>query len=347
MFIVDILEHTLMITMFVMVMMLLIEYLTVLSKGNWSISFQRSSWLQIIFAAVMGILPGCMGVFVVVSLYAHRVVNFAALATAMIATFGDEAFVMFSMIPGDALKLMVVIFVIAVATGFVLNAIFRDKTFMVLPVNHLKFHQHDPDCYIFDKAAIMPQLKKMNFQRALMLTGGLLVLFFVLAGQFHLGHEHSHDHKWGWEMISFLVTTGIGLFIVLTVPDHFLDKHIWNHVIKKHFLKILLWTFGAILLIHSFKEYLDVENWIRTNQFIILVIAVLIGIIPESGPHIVFITLFANGTIPFSILLANSIVQDGHGALPLLAESGKSFLLVKFINILVGLIVGLAGLYLG
>ena len=75
-----------------------------------------------------------------------------------------------------------------------------------------------------------------------------------------------------------------------------------------------------------------------------LVIAVLIGIIPESGPHLLFLTLFINGTIPFSILIASSIVQDGHGALPLLAESRKSFIYMKGINVVVGFIVGFIGL---
>jgi hypothetical protein len=73
----------------------------------------------------------------------------------------------------------------------------------------------------------------------------------------------------------------------------------------------------------------------------------LVGIIPESGPHLIFVILFASGSIPISILLASSIVQDGHGSLPLLAESPKGFLKVKLINILVGLIAGFSGLMLG
>jgi hypothetical protein len=40
-------------------------------------------------------------------------------------------------------------------------------------------------------------------------------------------------------------------------------------------------------------------------------------------------------------LLANSIVQDGHGMLPLFAESKKDFVKVKLINMGVGLVVGL------
>jgi hypothetical protein len=78
-----------------------------------------------------------------------------------------------------------------------------------------------------------------------------------------------------------------------------------------------------------------------------LIMALLVGIIPQSGPHIIFVTLFANGSIPFSILLANSIVQDGHGSIPLLAESGKSFLLMKAIKLVIGLLIGFSGLLLG
>ena len=70
-------------------------------------------------------------------------------------------------------------------------------------------------------------------------------------------------------------------------------------------------------------------------------LAVAIGIIPESGPHLIFITLYAQGVLPFYVLIVNSIVQDGHTTLPLLAESKASFLKAKLINMAVGLIVGI------
>jgi len=72
-----------------------------------------------------------------------------------------------------------------------------------------------------------------------------------------------------------------------------------------------------------------------------ILLAVAIGLIPESGPHMVFITLFAGGFVPFSVLFASSIVQDGHTTLPLLAESKSSFFKAKLINMIVGLAVGL------
>jgi hypothetical protein len=73
----------------------------------------------------------------------------------------------------------------------------------------------------------------------------------------------------------------------------------------------------------------------------IIIIAALIGIIPESGPHMVFVTLFAQGMIPFYVLLVNSIVQDGHSMLPLFAEDKLDFIKIKTINLVIGILAGI------
>ncbi|MFC1530807.1 putative manganese transporter [Gemmatimonadota bacterium] len=88
------------------------------------------------------------------------------------------------------------------------------------------------------------------------------------------------------------------------------------------------------------NRMVDLTRLVSGNQWGVLVAAVLLGIVPESGPHLVFVTLFDAGTIPLTILAASSIVQDGHGMLPLLAESKAAFVKVKAINVLVGLLLG-------
>jgi hypothetical protein len=75
--------------------------------------------------------------------------------------------------------------------------------------------------------------------------------------------------------------------------------------------------------------------------------ACLAGLIPESGPHLVFVTLYAEGSISLSILLASSIMHDGHGMLPLLAHSRRDFLVIKAINLAIGLGVGAAASAVG
>jgi len=76
-------------------------------------------------------------------------------------------------------------------------------------------------------------------------------------------------------------------------------------------------------------------------------LAVFLAIIPESGPHMIFVMLYAKGMIPFSILLASSIVQDGHGMLPLLSYTIKDSILVKLFNLVFGIVIGLAFYLLG
>jgi hypothetical protein len=71
---------------------------------------------------------------------------------------------------------------------------------------------------------------------------------------------------------------------------------------------------------------------IRSGRWAVLLVACLVGLIPESGPNLIFVTLYAQGLIPFSILVANSIVQDGHGMLPMLAHSRREFLRIKAIT---------------
>ena len=137
--------------------------------------------------------------------------------------------------------------------------------------------------------------------------------------------------------------SSIALFIVATVPDHFLEDHLWNHVVKAHLPKVFMWTFAALLLMHILVNNLHLEGWMQENQLVVLLLACLVGLIPESGPHLLFLTLFVEGAIPFSIFLASSVVQDGHGMLPLLAESRWDFGKVKTINFVVGLLSGLVG----
>ena len=336
--VVHIFKHALMITGFVLMMMLIIDYINVQTQGIWNRKLQQKGWLQIILSASLGVIPGCLGAFTVVSLYTHRIVNFAALVAAMIATFGDEAFVMFAMMPERALILTIIVFITALLTGFFILLVSKQKDMDSDRSYGFEVHEEKIKCNCFPRNDFIGQIKNISFERALLITGFLLFIIFLVAGE--LGPE-----EWDWKRITFFIGGLVTLFIVMTVPDHFLIEHLWGHVIKKHLPRIFLWTFGAFFFIHLFEGFLDINSWMQDNKYVILIIAVLIGIIPESGPHLVFITLFVNGTIPFSILLASSIVQDGHGAIPLLAESTKGFIYMKLINILVGLIIGFIGLF--
>ena len=335
--VIEILQQALMITSFVFIMMLLIEYINVQTQGRWQDSLKKSRLGQYFLGSFLGAIPGCLGAFTVVSLYSHRVVTLGALVATMIATSGDESFVMFSLFPLKAVWLTIILFILGVMAGYLTDLIFKKKQLAIEHPEH-KYPVHESDiCRCFPTELIWQQLKNSTLQRALLIA--IFASFLV-----YLFFSTPAEQLWNWKQITFILGTLLSLFVVSTVPDHFLEEHLWKHVLKKHLLRIFLWTFGALLVIHFINHYIDLASWVHDNYFIVLLIAVLIGIIPESGPHLVFVTLFANGTLPFSILLANSVVQDGHGMLPLLAESQRGFVLVKLINIIVGLVVGIIGL---
>ena len=172
-----------------------------------------------------------------------------------------------------------------------------------------------------------------------------------------LGEHHHHDGETeieaSEEKFNFIVSiismvlSAVTLFVIVRVPEHFLEDHIWHHVIGQHFWKILTWTSIALVLVFVVKEVCDIKTWVEqfsegSVYVFCMVAAILIGLIPESGPHAVFIMLYCNGVMPLGALLANCIVQDGHGAIPLFAESKKDFFIVKGIKVVLAAAVGAA-----
>jgi hypothetical protein len=328
---------SIMISGFVFIMMLVIEYINVQSNGIWQKYLTGNKWKQYLIAGLLGAIPGCLGAFTVVTLFTHRLVSFGALITAMIATSGDEAFVMFAMFPQKALLLTVIIFAVGILAGYLTDKFYKPKGILKDIANHV-FPLHDEfKCKCFEKDKIWNYLFHPSLYRLSVAVIILMLLLGVATGI--LSGEADL-----WIKITLMLSFSFALFVVVSVPEHFLKEHIWNHIVKEHLPRIFLWVFGILLAMHFLIIYIDVESWISNNMFVVLLIAVLIGIIPESGPHLIFVTLFASGTIPFSILLASSISQDGHGMLPMLAESKKGFVAVKVINMIFALIVGATGL---
>ena len=331
-----VIAHALSITGFVFVMMLAIEYVNVLTSGVWRGKLAGNRWGQYAVAALLGVSPGCLGAFMVVGMYSHRMLSLGAVVTAMIATSGDEAFVMLAMMPKQAVALSLVLLVVGVIAGVLTDAFARDQDNVC---TGLQMHE-DPQCRCFSHGQILHQLREMSPVRGVLVISFVVFVIAVISGL--VGPA-----QWNWIRITFLCLSVFALLIVATSPEHFLEQHLWHHLARQHLPRIFAWTLGALLLMHMLTEYLHLEGLIRENPWAVLMIACLVGVIPESGPHLVFLTLYAEGAIPLSILLASSIVQDGHGMLPMLAHSRKAFVQVKAVNLLFGLAAGTAGLLLG
>ncbi len=365
--ILDIFLNSYFITSLVIVMMIMIEFVNVGTSGRWLGHIQGHSWKQVLTGSLLGLIPGCIGGFAAVSLYSHGVLSMGGLVAAMISSSGDESFVMLAMIPKQALILFAVLFVIAVVCGLLTDVIFKKSALSACQEDHtLDIHEHESGHFpkIFSLSSYKG-LKNADWQRIVLII--FMIVFAVAVFSGVLEHEHDreiqhavihghegHHHAVGtanlpfnflserWLNVLFGIFSVLVAFQLAASSDHFVREHIWNHVIKKHALKIFIWTFGALAVIMIGLQYVDITHWIKDNTFYLIILAALIGMIPESGPHIIFITLFATGVAPFSVLLASSISQDGHTSIPLLASNTRSFLYAKLINAGFAILVGLA-----
>lgn len=276
-FVLEPLIESVKITAFVFIMMIAIDFFNVKMKGKLNQITGGVGLKQYLITNFIGATPGCFGSFMNVSLYMHGAVSFGAITGSMIATSGDEAFVMIAQIGWSAFFLFTLLFFLGIAGSYI-------SDFLV---------------------------KKLNLQ----------VCINCKLQKYHPPKEHQ--------------------------KGHYLKDHIWNHIFKKHIKSIFLWTFSALLIVHTLEHYIDLEYITQNYMVYILFISALIGIIPDSGPHLIFVSLYATGFVPFSILLTSSIVQDGHGLLPLFSFSPRDTIYIKVFNFCYGLIIGGLIYYLG
>lgn len=267
----EVIQQTIQVTLLVFFMMTVVDIVNVQTRGRLSALLKHGkSWRQYVVASFIGATPGCMGAFTNVSLYVHGIISFGALAGAMAAASGDEAFVMLAMFPKTAILLFALLSVLGMLTGWLTDILVKKWNIATCQ-----------DCDV---------------------------------QQFHPAQEG---------------------FV------HYVKDHIWSHIVKRHLWRTALWTFGALLVVEVGVHYWHLENLTSQYTLLLLVAGALFGLIPESGPHLIFVTMFADGLIPFSVLFTSSFVQDGHGMLPMLAYSVGDSMTIKAFNIVFGLTIGL------
>lgn len=321
-----------MISIFVFTMMLIIDYFNVFTKGKMQEAVRGGMLRQYIVASFLGSTPGCLGAFMNVSFYVHGLISFGAIVGGMIATSGDEAFVMLTLFPQDAVLLFGLLFILGIAAAWLSDKVaFFLKIVPCQECTLQKVHYgEETPCF---KPAVLKQFPRFSLPRNIILI--FLILALLLTGLGIIGPQ-----IWNWERVTLFLLLVVTIFIVSTVSDHYLKEHIWTHLIRKHIWKIFLWTFFALLIMEISFQYWNLEGFVTENMGWILLISALIGIIPEAGPHIVFVMMYSSGLIPFSILLTSSIVQDGHGMLPLLSYTIKDSVYIKLFNFVFGLAIG-------
>lgn len=343
--------HAAQITSLVFVMMAVVELLSVVTHGRLAGSITGRPCREYLLASFLGATPGCAGVYLVDSMYARGALSLGAVTSALLATAGDEAFLMLAMIPREALFLIAGLFLVGVGGGW-LTEVVLERLGLARSAPCALVDLHDED---LPSAPSLHRWLPLRFHLQpvvprLVVATALVALLALLATGFTAHHHDLHAaageavhpgagvaESWIFGLVALL-----GLALVFLAPGHWLEEHMWHHLALHHIPRIFAWTAGALVGVQLLLSRFDVAPLLEGHGAWVLLGAALLGLIPISGPHLVVLTLFISGHVPLSVLVANSIVQDGHGLLPLLGISPRDALVAKAANLLIGLAVGFA-----
>ena len=262
-------RESLEISLYILLMMVVLDLINIRSRGTLLNIIQKKAWRPYVFTSMLGVVPGCLGGFMSVSMYIHGFIGIGALTTALIVSSGDAALVMLVKFPYAALFLFFCLIIIGLLAGGLIQWII---TRLKLPIQ--------TEC----------QLQEI--------------------------HEDERSVK------------------------HYFFDHIWHHIVKRHLFRIFIWMLVTFLFLNFAFHFWDVNLFVRENMLWALFLASLIGLIPDSGPQFIFVFLFADSVIPFSVLLANTISQEGHGILPLVSYSIRDASLIKLYKFILSIIIG-------
>lgn len=304
----------------------------------------KSKSLEVLFASVLGALPGCGGAIIVVTQYTKGQASFGAIVAVLTATMGDAAFLLLATRPTEGLTIMAIGLVVGTLCGLIVNAIHKPDFLRpraqeqkhqvkLLPTKIIKISK---PVWMF---AIIPSL-----------IIAFLIAFNVNFDQFGQ-YTSTGISLFGAAMALFTVviwaysSKGESYKEVTSEDDECNPPSKLIKVLQDtHF--VTAWVVASFMLFEILVSVvgLDLKTWFMHYAYLAPLIAVVIGFLPGCGPQIIVTTLYIQGIIPFSALAANAISNDGDALFPAIAMAPKAAVIATLYTSIPALVVGY-GLY--
>ncbi|MCK9478337.1 MAG: putative manganese transporter [Firmicutes bacterium] len=109
------------VTGFVGAVLIIFGYIDFKVSGALVKKIEKSKKTQPIIGSFLGLTPGCGGAIFVMPLFPKGTVSFGTVVATLIATMGDSAFVLMSVMPVQYIWVSIFSFIVAVATGYLVD----------------------------------------------------------------------------------------------------------------------------------------------------------------------------------------------------------------------------------
>ena len=307
---------------------------------------KKGSWGEVIFACLLGCLPGCGGAIIVITRFINGSVSFGAVVAVLTATMGDAAFLLLVREPSTGLGVIALCLVVGIATGILVNRFHSDE-----------FLQSSKSAASKKAVAFCSPTDKSDVPNRVVWQGRLWSFFIVpcVAVAFAIAAQVDTPKLLG---VSESLLTNLGALIGFSfICLWAMTREITNFEsvvaednkakLNKAFQKVALdtnfvtsWVVVAFLLFELFMLFSQLDLAVVFNSFqpFTPLIAVLIGMIPGCGPQIITTSLYLSGAIPLSAQIGNAISNDGDALFPAIALSPKVAFIATFYSSIPALI---------
>lgn len=290
---------------------------------DMGLAMGRAKLMQVPIASFLGATPGCGGAVIVVAAYASGKVSFGAVVATLTATMGDAAFLLIATKPEAAAVLLPLQFCTGILTGW-----FIDRFVTV------DYRPTGGDCEIAPRIGA-PRLRDYAYLAA--------VLPGLFVGAAQVGSvEIKTILGLPIEWIALAgVATGLAIwsFSPVKAMTNPADRPVTRMAEETAFISI--WVIIAYLAYDYAATYagLDIRALFLTIAPVLPLIGAAIGFVPGCGPQVLVATLYVNGAIPFSALVANAISNDGDALFPAIALAPRAAIMATVFSTIPALIV--------
>ena len=309
----------------------LLAFYTLESRFNIdadSLLTRYAPW-QVPIAGVLGMLPGCGGAIIVVTLYVRGGISFGALVAALTSTMGDAAFVLIAQQPATGAVTLLASLAIGVATGYVVDRL--HGTHFMRPTTNAP--RPDPQPRITASAPAISDYLWLSLAVPGLIMGILLLAQIDIGEQFAAIGLPPLDLGLG-------VLGSLAAFALWAIGAKDKDNTAACNDHCPANANVLSRTTGDATFVASWVAIsylayemavlgfgLDMSAMMQTWGALIPLIAILVGFIPGCGPQLIVTTLYLNGALPYSALLGNAISNDGDALLPAVIMAPKGALM--------------------
>lgn len=310
---------------------------------NW---MRKKPYREVIFAGVMGILPGCGGAIVVITQYTQGKIGFGAVVAVLTSTMGDAAFLLISQRPEDAVIVLSISIVVGILSGLVTDCFLPAPKQELTHSTNQKNTTPPPQPSLF---GIWVSRISIVFWCLLIIPASIIAL--LLSMQYNVNDLVGLPDK----SIEYLGAVAGFICLLLwalsakndryseltkendnALPKHWIRKVAQDTQFVTSWVVVAFIVFELTLLFWGGSVLDSLKSWGSTTVFF----AAMVGLLPGCGPQIMVTGLYLQGAIPLSAQIANAISNDGDALFPAIALAPKAALLATVYSTVPALLAG-------